>query len=145
MRLVVHDGLFHCDEFQYRSRVTPFAAGSYAWHRRFNIVSIPQQGYPLCGYLSNSSVADGKNCFNTAIGYPPMRRVGGIGLRIPCRCFNTAIGHPPMRQDSFDEMARQEWRFNTATGYHPMRLRYWDLSGFRPEFQYRNRVSPHAA
>ena len=38
------------DPFQYRSRVTPFAAGeAQNWYTREGVVSIPQQGYPLCG------------------------------------------------------------------------------------------------
>ncbi len=40
------------NKFQYRSRVTPFAACLYKYEGQWEQdVSIPQQGYPLCGPL----------------------------------------------------------------------------------------------
>ena len=62
-------------------------------------------------------------------------------------CFNTAIGYHPMRPPTATPKAKPTaTRFNTAIGYHPMRpncpkTRWLAVS----VLQYRNRVSPHAA
>ena len=60
--------------FQYRSRVTPFAATRIdVWTSGVLAVSIPQQGSPLCGRLTLGGQLWPTASFNTAAGLPPLR------------------------------------------------------------------------
>ena len=63
--------------FQYRSRVTPFAAiEPDSLRAEVILVSIPQQGYPLCGLKVRTEEGTESASFNTAAGLPPLRQEG---------------------------------------------------------------------
>ena len=70
-------GKVKANKFQYRSRVTPFAAAKFWFIVLTTLtVSIPQQGYPLCGFKFPTVGVYLTAGFNTAAGLPPLRRTG---------------------------------------------------------------------
>ena len=81
-------------------------------------VSIPQQGYPLCGLCTLWYTSCGWDGFNTAIGYPPMRHVQqhrvdrAAMLQYRNRVSPHAAGRTRYKPATVAS-------FNTAIGYHP--------------------------
>ncbi len=110
------------DGFQYRSRVTPL---------RLSLLSILRR-----------SIA----CFNTAIGYHPMRLELENNPNVERTKFQYRNRVSPHAARLWQCCPLSSGGFNTAIGYHPMRLIVIIITIINiAKFQYRNRVSPHAA
>ena len=134
-------------------------------------VSIPQKGLPPCGnHLLSLRGARKRQGFNTAKGSPPMRLCMPVLLCLlvqvsipqkglpPCggrpRCvyvkvlvrFNTAKGSPPMRPSLTFSVFKNSGMFQYRKRVSPhAAMGIWVRKEGKDAFQYRKRVSPHAA
>ncbi len=117
----------------------------HSFHRYHQLVSIPQQGYPLCGTITWFSYVDDFDGFNTAAGLPPLRQSSNELIRVKSEVSIPQQGYPLCgKYLLIDDLVVCLFQYRSRVTPFAASVTPEEFAK-TSEFQYRSRVTPFAA